>query len=69
MSDKQMLFAVLFLVIFLFGCFGCSKKNQEYLIDGAWLRCDYISETACGQTLRCGQSLYECQTNVQRRMK
>lgn len=70
MKKDDVLFfaAVIALAIFVF-CTGCNAKlkRTEYFIDGEWVRCDYISTEACGETLRCGETLHVCQTNIEKR--
>lgn len=58
------------LAILLLIAAGCAEDaEREYLIDGQWRQCSYLGAADCGQTLRCGEELFECQTNVQSRSK
>ncbi len=55
-------------VLVIYALVGCAKaKHVEYKIDGQWQRCEYIRTEACGETLRCGDTIHSCQTNVETR--
>ncbi len=56
---------MLLAIAFLAGC-GCSNE-QEFKVNGEWRSCEFIEERQCGVTLRCGESLIECQTDLESR--
>jgi len=60
----------LVLTLFVLIAAGCAEDaEREYFINGQWQKCSYLGENACGQTLRCGDELFECQVNVQSRSR
>lgn len=56
--------------LFLFGCGDNIKlKKTEYLINGEWLQCSLLETNPCGETLKCGDRVFQCQINLEMRLR
>lgn len=70
MSRDVRFFILLVLLMLLTGVVACGKdglKPAEYFVNEEWRQCSIASEEACGATLVCGEDVFLCMTNLQRR--
>jgi hypothetical protein len=68
MNKKEVFCLMVVMLVILSACQPAPKiKHTEYLVNGEWQRCQYVSEQACGLQLNCDGVNHICMTNVPRR--
>lgn len=58
---------VTLILVVLLSLLACAPLCEEYEVDRQWQRCEFVEQRACGDTIRCGDVVITCTSNLKKR--